>query len=186
MEAILKLNQEMKNVNVTVAAISAVCPCESATSGWTKPSWSIFARAWNSPLKLCRTNSSELASKGPFGPKLSLFIERTAATFHLTFSASRLKETKTEHEPVDIFLSIHFLSPKCSFIWHITCVCVWQLAFGPVKGEYKTDPFCNLDTDELLAPTALHKRVYPTLISGQEGAASSQHLCSTSQCQVEG
>lgn len=131
---LLKLNQERKNINVTVAAISAVYPCESATSGWTKPSTSIFARAWTSPLKLCWINSSEATSKGPFGPKLSLFIERTAATFHPAFSASRLQNTNTEH--VGIFLSIHSAATKCSTLFYtrLTCVCVRQLGFEPVKG----------------------------------------------------
>lgn len=83
--------------SVTVAAISAVCPSESATSRWTELVRRIRDTAFHSPLDAYWINNSELTSKGPLGPKPSLFMARTAATFQPTFPACSLGNAYTNY-----------------------------------------------------------------------------------------
>lgn len=107
---------------VTVATISAVFPRESATSGWTSPVWMIFDTAWTSPREARWISCSDMISKGPLGPKWSLFRAKTAATSQLRFSAARLWQ-----EFINAFTLLRKAECVCNGYRCLCdlCLCTW-------------------------------------------------------------
>lgn len=68
----------------------------------------------------------------------------------------------------------------------LTCVCVCEPAYGPVRAGRRVGLAHSLGADKCLAPTTRHKSVDPTLFFGQGAAASGRHLLSNSRCQRGG
>ena len=76
---IIILTQLERNLILTAAPMSAVCPWQSATSGWTKPELSKFSTLVTSPAPAASINSSDWLSSGPLALNFDLSSRITAS-----------------------------------------------------------------------------------------------------------
>lgn len=109
---------------VTVATISAVFPRESATSGWTSPVWMSFDTAWSSPRDARRISCSDRTSKGPLGPKWSLFRDKTVPTSQLKLSAASLWKDFINTFPLPLKAAQCVSNRFCYLCDLCLCMCV--------------------------------------------------------------